>query len=983
MRDRAWYRWLGIVLAAFVAAFAVPVIAQGLEGKSLASYARDVWTTRNGLPHNQVNDIAQTAEGYLWLATWEGLVRYDGQEFELFGPQNVDAFTDQGIRGISTRRAGVLVVATSRGGVMVREGGAWRRIGVPEGLAQEETMRAEYDRRGRLWVAQESRGLVRIDPDGRATRFGVAEGLPSDQLFALLVDASDAVWVGTEGGLARIEEDRVQAFGPAHGLPEGAVYALIEARDGGLHVGTHHGVWRGRNGRFAPHEAGFPDDAVASLTLDAQGHLLAGTVNRGLYRATPRGLERFGRSGGLPNNRVPSLFVDREGSIWVGTNAGLLRFADTPFGSLDTYQGLADNYVRSVLQLDDGSILIGSSGGLDRWSGGRILPVSRDEAGIGNEAVLSLAKGRDGSVWVGMYSRGLYRLRDGVVAEHVGPAQGLTGAQVRALRETADGSLWIGTSAGLFRRSPDGAIRRFDEGDGLPRAFVVALHESRDGRLWVGTSDGLAVRDGDRFDVVPIRQWFDAQDVFGIHEDGEGSLWLATDRGLLRVKDGEVAGVGVRHGLPVATLFQVVEDGYGNFWLTSNRGVLQVPRVQLEQAMAGDLERIDALSYAEADGLASAQCNGGAGPAAIRADDGSLWIATARGVSVVQPDQLARYQRPPPPVIIEAVRIDGQAAPVEGPIVLTPEMDRLEIDFASLSYRMPEQIRYRYRLAGLDEEWTDSGAVRSARFNRLPPGRYAFEVSAETRGSNTASELVQLPVEVKPRFWQQPLFLVLSALLLAIALYWAYALRVDALRERERVLSRLVDERTQALVLKNAELEQLAETVREQSSAYELQARTDALTGLPNRRHMEERLADCFGEAVRDGKPLCLGVLDLDHFKDVNDTYSHAAGDQLLQAVAAVMAETMGGTHHIARWGGEEFALLFVDATLEQATDVAERLRRRIEAIDTSAFAPGYRASASIGLASRTGFTHHERMINRADERLYAAKRAGRNRVER
>ena len=968
----------GFLLAACMASMAI----SALDSKPLASFARDVWTTRNGLPHNQVNHLAQTDDGYLWLATWEGLVRYNGQDFTLFGPQNVAAFTDQGIRGLSSRMPGTLLVATSRGGVMVLKNDTWSRVGVEQGLAQEETVRAEFDDRGRLWVAHESEGVVRIDPDGKVTRFGVSEGLPSGQMFALLIDANDVVWAGTTKGLVRIEKNRVQAFGVEDGMPDGAVYALIRAPDGGIFIGTHHGVFRGRNGEFSAHESGFPDDAVASLAVDPLGYLIAGTVNQGLLRAKTRGLERFNRAGGLPNNRVPALFVDREGSIWAGTNAGLLRFADTPFGSFDTYQGLADNYVRAVLQVPDGSILVGSSGGLDRWTDGRLQPVSREAEGIGNEAVLSLANGLNGNVWVGMYSRGLYELRDGKVVQRIGQAEGLSGPQVRALFERKNGELWIGTSSGLFKRNAQGQISRFDERNGLPRDFVVSLLETRDGRLWVGTSNGLAVQEGDGFRTVPIRQLFDAQDVFGMHEDAEGVLWIATDRGLLRLKDNALTGVGVRNGLPVATLFQVVEDGYRNFWLTSNRGVVQVQRDVLESVLDGKSSTLETLIFAEADGLASAQCNGGAGPAAMRANDGSLWIATARGVSTVQPDQLARYQRPPPPVILESIMVDGEPRSASAPIVLSPDEAKLEIEFASLSYRMPEQIRYRYRLEGLDKGWTDSGAVRFARFNRLPPGKYVFEVSAETRGSGSSSELARIEVEVKPHFWQQPLFLTLTGILVVLGFYSMYALRVDALQKSEKTLSSLVSDRTQALMQKNSELEHLAEKVRVQSSAYELQARTDALTGLPNRRHMEERLSDCFEEAQRDGKPLCLGVLDLDHFKNVNDNFSHAAGDRLLQEVATVMTDVMGGTHDLARWGGEEFALLFVDSTAEQAADTAERVRRRIEAIDTTEFAPGLRITASIGLATRTGFAHYERMIYRADERLYAAKRAGRNRVE-
>jgi diguanylate cyclase (GGDEF)-like protein len=972
-----------LILALVTLAAALPTPSMALEEKSLATYSREVWTTRDGLPHNQVNGIAQTPEGYLWFATWEGVVRYNGQEFRSFGRQNVPQIRDNGIRSVRVSHSGALVVATSRGGVSVLRGEEWSTFGIAEGLGQEELSAAIEDHAGRLWVATESRGVTRLD-GGKASHFRTEQGLPSDDTFGLIEDGTGAIWVATGEGVARIEGDRVQAFSVDAGLPAGSAFSLALADDGDLYVGTEKGVYIGKSGRFSLVTPDFPPEAIPSLQIDAQGSLWIGTVNRGLMRLGERGLESFDAAAGLPNNRVASLFADREGSVWVGTNAGLLRFADTPFITLDSHHGLSDDYVRALLQGKDGSIWIGTSRGLDRWQDEKI---EQTEA-LSGDAILSLAEDGD-SVWVGTYSTGLARWQGGAVRERLDSAGGgLPSNQVRAVVAGRDGTLWVGTSRGLMRRK-DGQTTVLREEDGLPRNFILSLFETRRGDLWVGTTNGAARITNGKATTYDLSKLEQAQDVFGMHEDEDGTLWFATDRGVVRLRGEELRIIGSVHGLPVDTIFQVVVDSYGNFWLSSNAGVVYVRRDEMEAVADGRQSRLDYQQFAEPDGMGSAQCNGGAGPAALRAQDGSIWVATAKGVSVVQPDQLPRYQLAPPPVVIEGLRVDDQSASANGNLVLPPGTRKLELDYVSLSYRTPEQIRYRYRLEGFDNGWVERNQRRNAQYTNLPPGRYRFQVSAAQRGSGWSPETASVNFEIQPRLYQRAWFLPVAGTSLALFLYVLYRARVSQLKSREAQLSRVVEDRTRALSEKNTELEQKNETIRKQSEIFEQLSRTDALTGLPNRRSMDETLAAAYQDAVLNDQPLCFGLLDIDHFKRINDGFSHDVGDEALRRVAKVMQAQMGrdnvgrwrGDERIARWGGEEFALLFPQAGMADATAQAERLRLAIEAIDCADFAPGLKITASIGLAERTGLSHHERLVSRADQRLYEAKHAGRNRV--
>jgi diguanylate cyclase (GGDEF)-like protein len=927
------------------------------------------------------------------MGTWEGLVRYNGFEFEVFDRANTPALHDSGVRALAVGADGRLVVGTSRGGVSVRApDGAWRHLGRDDGLPQDDTMAVLVDRADDLWIATESAGVVRLHAGG-AERYTAPERLQADITYTVFEAADGGIWVGTVNGPARLQGGASELFDGRHGLPYGAVFAFAQDDTGRLFLGTEYGVYVSTfDGRFEPLAADLPVDAIPSLRIDAQGLLWIGTVNHGLIRYDPGSgrAEAISSIRGLPNNRIASLFIDREGSLWAGTNAGLLQLRDALFQTFGTEQRLSDDYVRTVLEARDGAIWIGTSRGLNRLAPDGALQAWGTADGLPGDSILSLHEDPDGSLWVGTYASGLARWRDGRVVQRWTREDALPGNQVRAIVRDGRGALWVGTYRGLARIDDDGATRTWGSAEGLPREYVLALHLARDGRLWVGTAGGAAVLEGERVTAVDLAALDDARDVFGFHEEPDGTLWMATDRGLVRRRpDGALAIVGIAQGLPVATLFQIVADDDDQFWLTTNRGILRLPRQQAARAADTGGRVAELAWFGEADGMASAQNNGGSTPAAMRTRAGALWFATSRGVAIVQPERLLRYRRTPPPVALERLIIDDVERPLLSDVgALPPGTRKLELHFAGLSYLTPGQVRYRYRLEGFDADWVERGRGRVAQYTNLPPGEYRFRVSAANPGGDWNPEEATLVFRVDPLPWERPAYWLAGvALLLALA-YLLYRLRVRQLVQREETLLSMVDQRTldlrqhtERLLQADLEKSALLGQLRQQSEAFERQAREDALTGLPNRRSVEETLAASFALAKREDQPLAVALVDVDHFKAINDRHSHAVGDAALRAIARTMRAVVAPGDVVGRWGGEEFVLVFAGADEAEARLRAERVRAAIEAMDVQALASGLAITASIGVATRSGHANPDRMLSRADAALYEAKREGRNRV--
>ena len=559
---------------------------------------------------------------------------------------------------------------------------------------------------------------------------------------------------------------------------------------------------------------------------------------------------------------------------------------------------------------------------------------------------------------------------------------------VRGILEDADGSLWIATSKGLVQQAGN-TSRVYTIADGLPNDVILGLHRDPAGRLWIGTANGLAYRQGGRFVRVPLSVHSMVQTIYGFADDADGSVWIASDRGLLRWKDDRVSVLASEQGLPVDTVYAVVPDRQGNLWLSTPSGLVRIGHAQATAVADGRIQNVVADLFGESDGLPSAQCNGGSSPAASLLSDGSVWVATARGIAQVHPERLADYRSGPPQTLLEEIRVDDRVVVANEALELGPDTRRLDVRFFALNYHLPKRIQYRYLLEGYDSAWSEIGEHTSVQFTNLPAGDYRLRIQAAVVGGSWSPREAGLQFRIGAHLWQKAWFDASMAALLLAGGWLAYVSRIRSIAANERRLRLLVDARTEALRLQteklkrsDAEKSELLELLRVQSEAFERQAREDALTGLANRRRVDEAIEAYFSESERSGRPLGFTLMDIDFFKRINDRFSHATGDAVLREIGAILRQHQRPGDLAARLGGEEFICILTGSDLPGARTFCERIRLAIEGHEWEAIAPELRVTMSMGVVVWNGEESYSRMASRADELLYRAKNSGRNRVE-
>jgi diguanylate cyclase (GGDEF)-like protein len=1032
VRGAVWVALAGFTLAARPARALDPALA-------LTQVSEQTW--REELPQASVNAIHQTRDGYLWLGTYEGLVRWNGLNFRVFDRDNTPALKRSAVWALLEDRSGTLWIATLGGGVVRGRGDDFTVLDTSSGLSSDTVYALFEDRDGAIWIGTAA-GIDRWQ-DGKLENVAATSGLGGlvglagqvPRAFAQTRDGD--LWLGYDAaGLFRLHDGTWRRYQPADGLAHPAVTSLEPAEDGSLWVGTLGGLQRWDGERFTTYGAaqGLENPRVWTLHGDRDGQLWVGTEGGGLHRFRAGRFESL-RSPRLPSDIVRALEIDREGSLWVGTNGGLTQLRTGTFSAFGARDGLAAEQIRTVFEDSRGRLWVGSDGGgLAKFQVSRFVGVPLSSRGERDDKldpnldqVRALAEDRDGRLWVGTAGAGLVVLPpeagdlarpDPSRARAYGLAEGLPNLFVRSILAASDGAIWVGTNGGLaVRRAGE---TRFTSYPGWPPAArtVIGLLERRDGSIWAATAGGgvLEIR-GDQTRVWGREQGLPADNTLALFESDRGDLWIGTQLGLARLRDGVIETFGRSIGLPEQAFFAILDGGDGAYWLSSNGGVLRLDRSLVDgqrPASAAPAQRADGSAaiadvadvadvagaadlganagirrFGRADGMPSRQCNGGSQPAAFRAHDGRLWFATTSGLATVDP-RFPRRNEVPPPVAVESVWVDGvmQSLPNAGrqPLELAPGTRRVEIDFAALSFTAPERVHYRFRLEGFDDRWRDAFGRHRVEYTRLAPGPYAFRVQAANADGVWNDVGATVHLDQRARLHQRPGFwftlLLAAGVLAAILVRW----RLERLTRRQRELERAVDEKTQALSEQMERVNDANARLAEANQKLEVMALIDPLTGLANRRRFEDTLATEWSRARRAGTPLALALFDVDAFKAYNDNFGHPEGDRCLSAVAAALASELRRGDLVARWGGEEFALLLPGAKVEDAVEIANEIAARVENLridHRSPPAPVPFVTVSAGVASLRPQNGRdpEDLLRAADEALYEAKRQGRRRV--
>ena len=780
-----------------------PVYALDVN-KRLTQYLHNSWRIQDGSAPGGIFAIAQTSDGYIWLASGsQGLYRFDGVRF-LPWTLNYNGKTINAIVNVYGDHAGGLWVLGEREIVHLKGGVVTSHFNL-DGFEHFEHISEDSD--GSLWVVRSGSGVSEAPvcriTDSAVKCFGKSDGVPISPVDSLLADGNGGLWLGGQTALVHWHDGISNTY-PVEALKSNAgqhgIVSLARGSEGTLWVGM---LADGRGLGLAQFKQGAVRSfvtpsfdgskvVVSSMIPDRNGNLWVGTASKGIFRIHGNVVDRYQRTDGLSGDTILDLFEDREGLVWTVTTNGIDSFHDPRVTIFSAREGLGADAATGVLASSDGTIWVANAGSLDHINKGTISSI-RAGNGLPGHQVTSLLEDRDGNLWVGV-DDGLYLYKNGRFRRLPEPKRQPLGMVV-GMAEDTDGNVWAecaGSSRKLVR------IHNFQVREEFPASQIPPGHtlaRNPNGGIWIGTRTGDIVlfRNGileTKFPLNPGGDSYNREIIAG--EDG--SILAASLNGLVEWRQGKVHRMTKENGLPCNSVMSFVEDKENRWWLHTGCGVVQFPNSELQRWRDNPEAVLETRVYDVLDGARPA-----GGPSfnpAAYSSDGHVWFATGFVVEMVDPSSL--LQTPAPSmVIVESLVVDRKEFAATTQLQLGPHPRDLQIDYTSPSFLIPQKVKFRYRLDGYDRDGHEAGTRRQAFYTDLPAGKYSFRVVACNSDGVWSNSATTLDFSVRPAYYQTNWFRALCVVAVLALLLAAYQLRVRQLHhEFDTTMEARVGERT-------------------------------------------------------------------------------------------------------------------------------------------------------------------------------------------
>jgi ligand-binding sensor domain-containing protein/serine phosphatase RsbU (regulator of sigma subunit) len=796
--------------------------------KPINKYILDHWTTDEGLPANTLVNILQTTDGYIWISSYAGLLRFDGVSFMNFNKENTKVFTANPVDFLYETKQKELLITSDNDGVIRFFKGQFSVLISQKQINAPVQVIAE-DQNQNLWLGTQSKGVWLYDrKKNTLTNLSIHKDLENTTINTIKFRNNGEVWIGTEKGLFIKNGEKITFYDNSNEVfYTNYINAIYESSDGKIWVGTGVGVsyFDGKNFIKIPETQYYP---VRSITEDASKSIWIST-QKGLFRINglTKNIEFVDdKNSLLPHPDMRNMMLDHEQSLWLTTyRSGLVRFKNGKFIKYTTKDGLVSSVANHVCEWQKNVYLVGTDLGIintiDNGKVG-IFPIKTE---LPNDKRLKhLLKDSKGNLWVSSYS-GLLKIEPNGKEKLYTRQDSLTTVQVRFSFEDSEGTIWIGTRGGGLMSLKNGIVKAYTKKTGFPSDFIMCMQETQNGNLLVGTNEsGLIIlsKDGKIIKQYTTKDGLPINLVFNIYEDKDQILWLSSSTGITRLdtKTNQVHKYAVKQGLPDENIFDIKEDNFGNLWFTSAKGIIKIAKAHLNEYAKNPKIELNFVLYDKYDGMNNSECT--SATTILKTADGTFFFPTLGGVVSISPKEIMTNSMKPP-VYTEDVFVDYELFLPDSVLEIPAGKQRFSIDYTALSYIAPPKIHFKYKLEKFDKQWIDAHGERKAVYTNIPPGTYTFKVIASNNDGVWNENGAKLTIVVLPHFWQTRWFWALVILLITLLVVGIYRWQISKVKQRNEELEKLVAQRTSEitqkntqLVLTNAKLEQQTEEILSQ-----------------------------------------------------------------------------------------------------------------------------------------------------------------------